>query len=152
MNTKGFLGSLFDYSFNSFVTSRIVKFLYVLTTVVVAAWALVLVLFAFHLNKALGALSLLVLGPIFFLVTMTYARVGLELMIVFFRISENVSEINARTGAGDTHRRAADPEAHEVAVAVAAPVAEAQPRTCANCAAIVAAGNSFCQACGSAVS
>jgi Domain of unknown function (DUF4282) len=96
MHAKGFLGSLFDYSFSSFVTSRIVKFLYVLTTIIVALWTLLLIVVAFHASSTLGVLTLLIFGPLVFLVSMTYARVGLELMIVFFRISENVQSINDR--------------------------------------------------------
>lgn len=98
MQASGFLSSLFDYSFRSFVTSKIVKVLYAITTVVVALWTIVLVVVAFNLSSALGVLTLLLVGPLFFLVSLTYARVGLELMIVFFRISEDVQAISARRG------------------------------------------------------
>lgn len=94
MQAKGFLSSLFDYSFSSFVTSRIVRLLYVITTVVLALWTIALVVIAFNISSALGVVALLLVGPLFFVVSLTYARVGLELMIVFFRISENVQAIN----------------------------------------------------------
>jgi hypothetical protein len=44
---------------------------------------------------------LVILGPIFFVVSMIYVRVWLELLIVFFRIQGDVNEINRR-GAGET--------------------------------------------------
>jgi hypothetical protein len=98
MQAKGFFGSLFDYSFSSFITSRIIKVLYVLTTIVVALWTLAIILVAFKASSTLGILALLIGGPIFFLIAMIYARVGLELLIVIFRIHENVHEINQRAG------------------------------------------------------
>ena len=39
---KGFFGSLFDYSFSSFVTPRIIKILYVLATILISLWTLFL--------------------------------------------------------------------------------------------------------------
>lgn len=101
MTNKGFLGSLFDYSFTSFVTSKIVRLLYVLTTLVVALWTVAFIVIAFSLSTALGVLMLLIGGPVFFLMSLIYVRVALELMIVFFRISENVQAINERGGAAE---------------------------------------------------
>jgi hypothetical protein len=100
MQPNGFLGSLFDYSFSSFITSRIIKVLYVLTTIVVALWTLLLVLAAFNVSSGLGLVTLVIIGPLFFLFAMIYARVGLELLMVIFRIHEDVRELNQR-GRGD---------------------------------------------------
>jgi uncharacterized membrane protein len=98
MQAKGFFASLFDYSFSSFITSKIVKVLYVLTTIIVALWTLVLILLGFRASSGAGVLMLVVGGPLFFVITMIYTRVVLELLIVIFRISENVREINERGG------------------------------------------------------
>lgn len=98
MQPNGFLNSLFDYSFSSFITSRIIKVLYVLTTIVVALWTLLLILAAFNASSGLGLVTLLFIGPLFFLIAMIYARVGLELLMVIFRIHEDVREINQRAG------------------------------------------------------
>lgn len=99
MQAKGFLASLFDYSFSFFVTSKIIKVLYVLTTIVVALWTILFIVLAFKASAAIGAVMLLIGGPIFFLISMIYARVVLEVLIIFFRISENVQAINDRGGA-----------------------------------------------------
>ena len=93
MQAESFFRSLFDYSFSSFVTPRIIKILYVLATIVIALWALVLVLAGFNVSSGAGLLMLVVVGPLFFVVSMIYARVVLELIIVFFRIHGNVQEI-----------------------------------------------------------
>jgi hypothetical protein len=81
MQAKGFFASLFDFSFSSFVTPKIIKVLYVLMTVVVALWTLLFVLWAFRASTGFGLLTLVILAPIFFVISMIYVRVGLELLI-----------------------------------------------------------------------
>jgi hypothetical protein len=99
MQAKGFFSSLFDYSFSSFVTPRIIKVLYVLATIVISLWTLLLVLAAFNASDGFGVLMLVIGGPLTFLISMIYARVFLELVIVFFRINGNVQEIrDGRSG------------------------------------------------------
>jgi uncharacterized membrane protein len=99
MQANGFFRALFDYSFSAFITSRIVTVLYVLTTIVVALWTVLIVLLAFKASAGLGVFVLVIGGPIFLVISMIYARVGLELLIVIFRIHEDVSAINLRAGA-----------------------------------------------------
>jgi len=56
------------------------------------------ILWAFRQSTGLGIVMLVILGPIFFVITMIYVRVWLELIIVFFRIQGDVFEINQRGG------------------------------------------------------
>ncbi len=98
MEAKGFFGSLFDYSFGSYITPKIIKVLYVLATVLVALWTLALVLIAFNVSSGLGVITLLILGPFYFVVAMIYARVFLELLSAFFHIHDDVKEIKQRAG------------------------------------------------------
>lgn len=93
MQAKGFFSSLFDYSFTSFITPRIIRILYILATILISLWTLALVVAAFNVSSTVGGLMLIVGGPLFFLLSMIYARVLLELVIVFFRINGNVKEI-----------------------------------------------------------
>jgi uncharacterized membrane protein len=172
MQAKGFFSSLFDYSFSSFITSKIIKVLYVLTTIVVALWTLAIILVAFKASSTLGILALVIVGPIFFLITMIYVRVVLELLMVIFRIHEDVDEINQRGGgAGGTRvaslARAPEPrldqavtatateptsEAGLVSVSSSAPEPAAAPppvaRFCENCGAERRPGKRFCIGCG----
>jgi hypothetical protein len=90
---KGFFESLFDFSFTTFVTSKLVKLLYVLSIVGAALVSLFLIVIGFTVSIVLGVLMLLIGGPLLFLLSMIYARVFLEVMIVIFRISEHTAEI-----------------------------------------------------------
>jgi hypothetical protein len=176
MEAKSFFGSLFDYSFSSFITPRIIKVLYVLATILVALWTLVFVLLAFKASSGLGIVMLLIFGPIFFVLGMIYARVFLELLIVFFRIHGDVHDINQRGGGanGSSPAFAAPPAVAPVAAprepvvtaAASAPssdeasaflsstspasaaVAPVEARFCANCGAEHASGKGFCTGCG----
>ena len=67
MESKSFFGSLFDYSFSSFVTPRIIKVLYVLATILISLWTLLLVVAAFNVSDGTGGAMLLIGGPLFFL-------------------------------------------------------------------------------------
>ena len=93
MDAQGFFKSLFDYSFRSFVTPRIIRILYVLATIMISLWTLLIILAAFNVSSGAGVVTLVIVGPLLFLVSMIYARVVLELVIVFFRINGNVQEI-----------------------------------------------------------
>jgi hypothetical protein len=171
MQTKGFFSSLFDYSFGSFVTPKIIRVLYVLLTIAVSLWTLTLLVLAFKASTGLGIVFLLIGGPIFFVLAMIYWRVVLELVIVFFRIHEDVADINHRGGGtlrlpvmpvpvppepGPGPAKADEPALREAATAVTVtattpePVPEPPPtaRFCENCGAERSPGTRFCTGCG----
>ena len=94
---KGFLGSLFDFSFNSFVTPKIIKVLYVLFTIWTVIWALILLRFGFKYGGVgAGIFVLIVVEPIFILLTLGVYRVILEAFMVVFRIYEETKKIRER--------------------------------------------------------
>jgi hypothetical protein len=97
MEAKGFFSSLFDYSFSSFIAPKIIKILYGIVTVLIALWTLGLVLVAFQLSSTAGILTLLIIGPVYFLLSMIWARVLLEILSAFFHIHNDVQAINLRT-------------------------------------------------------
>jgi hypothetical protein len=88
LSNRGFLTSLFDLSFSSLVTTKVVKFVYVLTLVAIGLTALVFVIGAFSRSAAAGALMLLIVAPLVSLFYAVYARVFLEFIIAVFRIAE----------------------------------------------------------------
>ena len=109
---KGFFGALLDLSFTSFVTTRVVKVLYVLTLVLLVIGYVVIAIAIFSGgeevatigpdgeiamtdgggNTGLGIAWLLIIGPLLlFLYTLLY-RVIYELIIVVFRIYENTRD------------------------------------------------------------
>ena len=91
---KGFIGSLFDFSFSSFVTPKIVKVLYVLITIWTALLALTILVIGFRTGGLAGGLfTLIIIEPIFILLTLGIYRVVLEAFMVVFRIYEETKKI-----------------------------------------------------------
>ena len=61
---KGFFGSLFDVSFSSLITTKVIKVLYVLSMVLIGLMALVIVASAFTQSVGAGLFTLLILAPL----------------------------------------------------------------------------------------
>jgi hypothetical protein len=95
---KGFIGSLFDFSFDSFVTPKIIKVLYVLLTIWTLLLALFFLIIGFRSGHAAGGIAVLILvDPIFILLTLGVYRVVLEAFMVVFRIYEETKKISEKT-------------------------------------------------------
>jgi uncharacterized protein DUF4282 len=96
---KGFLGSLFDFSFTSLVTPKIVKVLYILFTIWTALIGLSILIIGFKTGGVAGGLfTLIIVEPIFVLLTLGIYRVVLELFVVVFRIYDELKKISENTG------------------------------------------------------
>ena len=95
MEREGFFQALFDFSFTSFITSKLIRILYGLAILGAAFGALLLIVAGFSDSTATGLLMLFIGGPLFFVFSVIYARVLLELIIVIFRIAEHAAEIAA---------------------------------------------------------
>ncbi|MCS7173179.1 MAG: DUF4282 domain-containing protein [Armatimonadetes bacterium] len=96
---RGFFEALFDFSFTSLVTTRLVRVLYILTVILTGVWSLFFLLAGLSRGGGAGLVSL-VLALLGFLVAVTYTRVLLEVLVVIFRIHENVQELVSRSRAG----------------------------------------------------
>jgi hypothetical protein len=94
-DSRGFLESLFDVSFSSLITTRVIKVLYVLSMIVIGLFALFFVVAAFSNSVAGGIVVLVVVAPLAALLYLIYVRVLLELVIVIFRIMETNTELVA---------------------------------------------------------
>ena len=95
---KGFVGSLFDFSFKSFVTPKIIKVLYVLFTIWTALVGLIILVIGFRTGHLPGGLfTLIVVEPIFLLLTLGIYRVVLEAFMVIFRIHDDIKQIRENT-------------------------------------------------------
>ena len=96
----GFFGALFDFSFREFVTSRIIKILYILWLVAIGLGVLS------GLVSSIATMSLSFFGGFLMLlgvlvggaIAVLLSRVVLELLIVIFRISEDLGAIRQRGG------------------------------------------------------
>ncbi len=103
MENKGLIASLFDLSFTEFVTTRVIKVLYILAIVISAIVALILLISGIAKGGGMAFLAIIV-SPIVFFLYVLMARIWLEVIIVLFRIAENtgrlVEQCKKDTGAG----------------------------------------------------
>ena len=91
---RGFFASLFDFSFTSMVTPKIIKVLYVLFTLWTALVGLFILVISFRTGGMAGGLFvLIVIEPIFILLMLGVYRVILEAFMVIFRIYEETRKI-----------------------------------------------------------
>ncbi len=92
MQNTGFIGTIFDFSFTEFVTTKVIKFLLGLAMVANVILTIVVIVGAFQTGW-LGFIVVLILSPLIFLIMMLFSRIYLELIIVIFRIAENLIAI-----------------------------------------------------------
>jgi hypothetical protein len=95
--SKGFVSSLFDYSFSSFVTPKIIRALYVLVTIWTVILALIFLRLAFRYGGAAGGFFTLIVGvPVFGLLTLGAYRMLFEFFMVMHRIHDELKAIRER--------------------------------------------------------
>ncbi len=92
---KGFFGQLFDLSFKSFITVKIIKLLYILA---ILGWGIIGLIILFGgisvmTFSAFTGLLQIILAPLISLLGIIWSRVFLELTIVLFNIEENTAKI-----------------------------------------------------------
>lgn len=92
MENKGFFGSLFDFSFESFVFPKVISFIYGIIVVLVAISYLGLIVFAFTQGSTAGA-GAIILGPVILILYLIMVRAWMEIAIVMFRIYDNTGKI-----------------------------------------------------------
>jgi hypothetical protein len=95
---KGFVASLFDFGFNSFVTPKVIKGLYVLAALWTIFVAVFLLLVAVHLGGANPGTIIfcLISLAIFILLSLGTIRVFLEFFMALHRINENIQSLRDR--------------------------------------------------------
>ena len=95
---KGFFKALFDFSFTSYVTPKIIKIIFGLVVIVAAVIALVIIIAGFEVNIAAGIFALIILAPLAFLFYVIIYRVLLEVVMAVFTIAENTTRMVAPAG------------------------------------------------------
>ena len=95
-DAKGFFAALFDFSFTSFATAKIVKFVYVLIVIATGLAYLFYVLVGFKASAGLGVFVLLIIGPIMVVVILAVWRMTLEFYLGVARMSEDIRVIKMR--------------------------------------------------------
>lgn len=97
----GFFESLKDTRFNSLITPKLVRFLYIVSVVVLAIGVIVFIVSGFTHSAGTGVITLIV-APIIALIYLILVRLYLELIVVTFKIrdaAERVAENTGRRGA-----------------------------------------------------
>jgi hypothetical protein len=102
MENKGVLEMLFDLSFSEFVTTRVIKLLFIIGVGIAAIGTLVVIVNAFSSGFGRGFLTLLI-SPLLFLLYTLFARIWCEMIIVVFRIAENTSRMVRGDSAATTN-------------------------------------------------
>ncbi|MFE9600887.1 DUF4282 domain-containing protein [Streptomyces hokutonensis] len=93
---KGFFAGLFDFDFTTFVTPKVIKFAYVVITILIGLTWIVFLVSGFHDSSGLGILAL-VFGPLVALLWLIVYRITFELVMVIFRIGSDVHAIRERS-------------------------------------------------------
>jgi len=92
---KGFMASLFDFSFRDFVTPRIIGILYAVLLVLTGIGAILMVAMMFAIGPGYGVVTLLVIAPLYFFLSILGYRVVLELIVVIHRMRHEVTDIHS---------------------------------------------------------
>jgi hypothetical protein len=96
-DAKGFIRSLYDFGFTSLITTKVIRFVYALLVIINSIGAAITLIACL----ASGRGPLIVVGfifvPIAYLIYLILLRIAMELIVVFFKMGEDVHAI--RNGA-----------------------------------------------------
>jgi hypothetical protein len=93
---RGFFESLRDTRFDSLITPKLIRFLYVVSIVALAIGVIVAIVVGFVDSAGKGVLTL-ILAPLVALIYLIVIRLYLELIVVTFKIRNAAEEIAANT-------------------------------------------------------
>lgn len=96
---KGFIGSLFDFSFTDLITPKIISFLYIIGLVFAVIGSLGLIVAGFTQGIGSGIIALL-LSPIYFALMIIFIRVYMEIIIILFKINEGIRRLGGLDNIG----------------------------------------------------
>jgi hypothetical protein len=96
-DSRSFLASLFDFSFTSYVTPKVIRVLYILAVIWFGLVAFGLVIGGFVLGGPVGGLfTLIIVAPLYYLWTLLLYRITLEFFMLIFRIAEDIRALRLR--------------------------------------------------------
>lgn len=93
---RSFLQSLMDTRFDSLITPKLIRFLYIVSMVALAIGVVVFIIASFTDGAGSGILAL-ILAPLVALIYLIVIRLYLELIVVTFKIREAAEEIADNT-------------------------------------------------------
>ena len=89
----GFFSSLFDLNFSRVVTTRVVKWLYLLVIVLVVIGLIGYIATSIISGSVTAIVVSVIVGPLVALLYIIIARIGFEVLVAIFRILETNREI-----------------------------------------------------------
>ena len=95
-DAKGFVASLFDFGFSSFVTPKIIKVVYILVMIGLALGSLGVIAEGFLIGPLYGIIFLIIVAPLYFFVGLALWRIFLEVFMVIFRAADDLRAIRNR--------------------------------------------------------
>ncbi len=90
---KGLLRSLFDFQFTSLITTKIIRFVYALIVVLLSLGALGVFISSLARGGFIGVFFALIIVPLGYLVYLILIRIWMEILIVVFRLGDDVRAI-----------------------------------------------------------
>ncbi len=97
---KGLLRSLFDFGFTSLITLKVIRFVYALLVILLSIGAIFFFIAGIASGTISGILSSLIFVPLGYLVYLILTRIWMEILIVVFRLGEDVRAIRLGGGLG----------------------------------------------------
>ncbi len=92
VDAKSGLTLLFDLSFSEFVTTKLIKILFLIGIGLAGIGSIGLIVSGFVAGVGWGLLFL-ILSPVVFMLLVLLSRISCELILVLFRVAENTSKI-----------------------------------------------------------
>lgn len=89
----GFFSSLFDLNFSRVVTTRVVKWLYLIAIVLVVLGLIGYIATAIISGSVVAIVIAVIVGPLIALLYIIFARIFFEVLVAIFRILETNREI-----------------------------------------------------------
>ncbi len=83
--------AIFDFSFTEFISIDLIRVLYVFAFIV-AGLAMIGTILAGFSNSFMWGLGSIIMAPVVFFIIVFVARIGLEVLVVLFRIAENTKD------------------------------------------------------------
>ncbi len=90
---KCFFSSLFDVSFSDFITPKIIKIVFILGIIGSGIAAISMIAGAFAKSTGMGIVTLIIGAPLSFILMVIAIRIYLELIMIIFRISDNIAKL-----------------------------------------------------------
>jgi hypothetical protein len=93
IDAKGLLGVLLDASFNNFIAVKIIRIIYKIEVVLSILAGITVFIGSFFVVRLWGIILGPIAGFLIFFIMLVLARIWCELMIVLFKIAEDVAVI-----------------------------------------------------------